>query len=263
MSTTLGGCVFVWRNNDQDYHIKETLTCLVELCDEVVVAAGGPDGTFEDVFNFIQEMALFSKKWESVTLICITQEMWDSQQGREKLSYFSNICIERLTTEYLCYIQADEVLHPDSFPFVRMAIETGKEAFFMRRLNLWKDSNHMLNVPQEKKPCSTEVIRLAKTKYRCVDDAESLSVPECYVLGDIDNMQIYHTGFIRDPVKHLVKISHMQVEVFLMADYDEKAKNCDRLIPSRWFSDADLLPIPRELPRFIQSWAEERYPSSK
>jgi hypothetical protein len=259
MKPTLGGASFVWRNNDQDYHIKETLTCLVDLCDEVVVAAGGTDGTFEDVFHFIQEMALFSDRWEKVRLIEITEDMWNGQHGREKLSYFSNICIELLTTDYTCYIQADEVLSEEAFPYVRMAIETGKEAFFMRRLNLWKDHNHMLNVSQDRKPCSTEVIRLAKTKYRCVDDAESIGVPECYVFGDIDTMVIYHTGFIRNGKKMLVKVKHMLTEVFGWSN-DVRAENCDTFIPERFFSDADIVPIPKPLPKFIQQWAKERYP---
>jgi hypothetical protein len=259
MNKSLGGATFVWRNNDQDYHIKETLACLAELCDEVVVAAGGPDGTFEDVFIFIQEMALFSKKWERVTLISITQEMWDSQQGREKLSYFSNMCIERLTTDYVCYIQADEVLHESAFPYVREAIETGAEAFFVRRLNLWKTPMYMLDVPQERKPCSTEVIRLAKKKYRCIDDAESFGVPECYVYGSIDLMTIFHTGFVRDGKKMLVKVKHMLTEVFGWSN-DVRAENCETFIPERFFSDTDIVPIPKPLPKFIQQWAKERYP---
>lgn len=259
MKPTLGGATFVWRGNDQDYNYRETIACLCELCDEVVIAAGGPDGTFWDCVTFTDSLKQFHHKRIIVTEI--SQRMWDSQQGREKLSYFSNLAIEKLHTDYVFYLQCDEILHEDSFPYVRMAIETGKEAFFMRRLNLWRDPGHMLNVPQDRKPCSTEVIRLAKTKYRCVDDAESLGVPECYVLGDIDSMMIYHMGFIRDGKKMLVKVKHMLTEVFGWSN-DTRAENCDKFEPSRFFSDDDIVPIPRQLPKFIQKWCEERYPVS-
>lgn len=254
MAKSLGGSTFVYRGIDQDYNFIETMDCLYELCDQVSIAVGGNDGTSEKVFEWAR-----TKKKGKVLITYITQEDWDSQVGREKLSYFSNLAIEKLETDYFCYVQADEVLSEDAFPFVRQAIETDKEAFFMRRLNLWKDPYHMLNVDQSRKPCSTEVIRLAKKQYRCVDDAESIGTPECYVLGDIDLMTIYHTGFVRDPVKHLVKIKHMLCEVFGWSN-DTRAENCDQFIPERFFSEQDIIPIPKPLPKFIQKWAEERYP---
>lgn len=252
---TLGGVTFAWRNNDQDYHVCETLRSLVDFCDQVAIAVGGPDGTYEDV-----EKLIIDNKWQNVILIKITQEMWDGQQGREKLSFFSNIAIEQLTTDYFCYIQADEMLHEASILYLRMAIETGYEAFFMRRLNLWKTPWLMLDVEQSRKPVSTEVIRLAKTNYRCVDDAEQIGCSQAVVYGGLDFMQIFHMGFVRHKVKHLVKIAHMQKEVFLWGDYDEKAKNCKEFQPQRWFSDDDLIPIPRPLPKYITQWCAERYP---
>jgi hypothetical protein len=258
---TLGGATFVWRGNDQDYCFMETIECLTELCDEIQVAAGGADGTWEGVFLLMKELseAYPEKKFG---LIQIIQEEWDSQQGREKLSHFSNMAISALSTDYVFYLQCDEILHEDSFPYVRAAIETGCESFFVQRLNLWKDAGHMLNVPQERKPCSTEVIRLAKARNRCVDDAESLGVTECYLMGNIEDMQIFHVGFIRDKVKHLVKIRHMLVDVFQFGENDKRAENCDVFIPERFFSDDDIIPIPRPLPKFIRHWCEERYPTA-
>lgn len=260
---TLGGSNFVWNGIRQDYNFIETLECLYALCDEISIAAGGDDGTWEEVYKWA---LLHSDR--RIHLYRISEGEWRSQVGREKLSYFSNIAIGLLTTEWNLYLQSDEILHEDSFDNVRQAIEMadeyGVQAYFCRRLNLWKTPYHMLNVSQERKPCSTEVIRLARSIYRCVDDAESLGVPHVHIPGGIDNILIYHMGFVRDPVKHLVKIAHMQKEVFLWGDYDEKAKNCDRLEPDRWFDpEKDLIPIPRPLPKYIQKWAEERYPNSQ
>jgi len=257
MPKSLGGSTFVWRGIDQDYNFIETLDCLYELCDQVSVAVGGTDGTSQKVFEWAR-----TKKKGKVLITYITQEDWNAQVGREKLSYFSNLAIEKLETDWNFYLQCDEILHEDSFETVRQAIEYPVEAYFCRRLNLWKTPYQMLNVPQERKPCSTEVIRLARTQYRCVDDAESLGVGSVHIPGDIDNIMIFHMGFVRDQVKHLEKIRHMQVEVFLWGDFDVKAKDCDRLIPDRWFSpETDLIPIPRPLPKFIQKWVDDRYPN--
>lgn len=260
MVKTLGGSTFAWNAMKQDYCFIETLECLYELCDEIAVIHGGDDGTTE-VFNEWADKKTWNGK--SIQAANILKSDWDSQVGREKLSYFSNLAIAMLGTDWNFYLQADEILHEDSFPYVRQAIEDPQaDGYLIRRLNLWKDPYHMLNVPQERKPVSTEVIRLAKTRFRCVDDAESLGVTGMVgILGDVDNMQIYHMGFVRDKVKHLEKIRHMQVEVFQWGDFDVKAKDCTEFQPDRWFDpEKDLVPIPKPLPRFVQSWARERYP---
>lgn len=262
---TLGGSTFAWNAIKQDYNVIETLECLYELCDEVAIVAGGTDGTTELVREWFNKSYNRPDKGATVLhLYELGEKEWKQQQGREKLSYFSNIAIEHLQTDWNFYLQADEIIHEDCFPTIREAIKYDVDAYFCRRLNLWKTPYLMLNVPQERKPCSTEVIRLARTKYRCVDDAESLGVNgEVYVAGDMDAIQIFHMGFVRDPVKHLEKIRHMQTEVFLWGDYDEKAKNCTELQPDRWFDpEKDLIPIPRPLPKFIQAWADERYKKS-
>ena len=65
-------------------------------------------------------------------------------------------------------------------------------------------------------------------------------------------------GFVRDKKKMLVKIKHMLVDVFLHGENDKRAENCEEFMPERFFSDDDIIPIPKKLPKFIQAWAEER-----
>lgn len=268
--TTLGGSTFIWNGIKQDYHIIETLECLYELCDEISVAYGGNDGTFELVNKWI-----FNKKenpdCKMIHVHFITEDDWKSQVGREKLSYFSNTAIDKLFTDWFVYVQADECLHEDDFQTIRDAVSQANyvvslgdnqiDALLVRRLNLWKTPLLMLDVPQERKPVSTEVIRIARKNCRCFDDAEQLAANNVSVYDHLDRIQIYHTGFVRDPVKHLEKIRHIQTEVFLWGDYDVKAKNCTEFQPDRWFDpEKDLLPIPRPLPKFIQQWARGIYP---
>lgn len=255
----LGGSTFVWNGNVQDYCYKETISCLSELADEISVVAGGNDGTFEEVSEHMRKL-ITEYPNKVFILSMITQEEWDAQQGREKLSYFSNMAIERLTTEWNFYLQCDEIIHENSFQYIRQAIEHDANAFLCRRLNLWGDPLHMLNVPQERKPVSTEVIRLAKTNFRCVDDAENIGVDSCHILGDIDLIQIWHMGFVRDQRKHIHKIKHMQKDVFLM-DYDKRADLSEVFDPWQWgFTKEDVVDVPGELPKFIKQWCTDRYP---
>jgi hypothetical protein len=260
--TRLGAATFCWNGIKQDYHLLETCDCLLELADELSVVVGGDDGTVEQFDQWVVRQ----KRDKTIHVRYISKEEWDAQIGREKLSYFSNMAIERLTTPWFCYIQADECLHEGDFETIRKAVnEAGDhpniDAMFCRRLNLWKTPLLMLNVPQNRKPVSTEIIRICKSTSRCFDDAEGCTSDHPVIYGDIDAIQIYHTGFVRDEVKHLEKIRHMQTEVFLWGDFDVKAKNCEKFEPSRWFSDEDLIPIPdRPLPKFIQQWARDRHP---
>lgn len=242
----------IYNGNKQDYHFIQTLDCLYAFCDEVVVCCGGDDGTVEDILKWV-----IGKP--GVKVIKFTQEEWDSQQGREKLSYFSNMAISFLSTDWNFYLQCDEILHESCYKDVRSIIEIVDDAVMCSRINLWATPYTMLNVPQDRKPVSTEVIRLAKTNYRCFDDAESIGANNVS-MQFIDNIRIYHTGFVRDKDKHLVKIKHMQEEVFLW-DVDKRIHdNQDGFDCWKWgFYPEDVTPITEPLPFIIKAWAHARY----
>lgn len=251
---TLGGATFCYNAISQDYCIIESLECLYDLCDEVSVSYGGTDGSVDLIEEWVLSKGKFPKP---IHLHRISEKEWASQQGREKLSYFSNIAIEKLTTDYFYYQQADEVTTEASFSSIREAIEIGNESYLVSRLNLWASPFTVLNVEQNRKPVSTKIIRLAKKRYRCIGDAESLGVP--YVdVSFLNDIKIFHMGFVRQKDKHIHKIKHMQKEVFLM-DYDKRADIKDIFDPWIWgFGPEDVEPIKEPLPWFIQKWASER-----
>src|SRR5687768_1206772 len=123
MAKTLGGSTFAWNAIKQDYNIIETLECLYALCDEVAIVAGGTDGTVQLVSDWLGKT--YNRQDQGAPVIHfyeVGEKEWKQQQGREKLSYFSNIAIEHLQTDWNFYLQADEILHEDSFPYVRAAI---------------------------------------------------------------------------------------------------------------------------------------------
>ncbi len=231
-----------------DYNFIETAKCLIELCDQVVLLdAGSTDGSADELDQF--------KDIQNVTIVKVDNSEWKKQQGKEKLSYFTNLAKSFLTTEYYINIQADEILHENSYAAVRKAISTGYEAFVVKRINLWKDCNHQLDVPQNRKPCSTEIIRIAKINYNSVDDAESIGAPAVNIF--VNDITILHYGFVREKKKMVKKVRHMLGEVFLMS-LDEKLNGMEEWDSTKWFTDEDLKPLEIAHPKLMQEWVLTR-----
>jgi hypothetical protein len=248
---SLAGTLMVYNGQKFDYCFMEAIECLAEFCDHIIVVAGGDDGTYE----MIEE-----KYGELISLIRITEKEWNEQKGKEKLHYFTNIAInyaEVLGYEYQFNIQADEILSEISYGIVRKVIESNGEGFMCKRINLWKDCNHQLNVPQNRLPCSSEIIRLAKTKYRSCGDAESLDVPD--VNQNYTNLiEIWHYGFVRKREVMKSKIVNMQEAVFGI-DHDPKLDQSEIFNPDLWFDPAkDLKLIKGEHPLIMQKWIQSR-----
>jgi len=227
----------------------EAAASLIALCDQVVLLdAGSDDGTAE---------LLRTLESDKVKVITLDRTVWECLKpiGKERLAFFKNEAISYLTTDWNINIEGDEVIHEDSFPFIRKAIDQDAEAWLCHRFNLWGTPYHMLNVPQERKPCSNEVIRLAKTKYRSSGDAESL---DAQAKGLVDGIRIFHMGFVRKPEVMIKKIINIQEQIYLM-DHDKRIDPMgDKFDPWAIFSKDDVIPIPTELPFFVKKWALDR-----
>jgi hypothetical protein len=244
---TLGGLLFIKDGVKYDYCFEQSIICLQELCDQVcILAIQSDDGTTGLALKYQNEKTL---------VVCLDEIEWEKQHGREKLAYFQNLALSFLDTDYYFLLQGDEIVHEKSFPAIREAIQTNQEAFLCHRLNLWRDCMSYLNVPIERQPCNTQVIRLAKIKYKSVGDGESI---EAFANDDfLSQIRIYHMGFVRDKKVMKDKIKNMQSGVFQI-DYDPKLDNMDVFDWNAWFRNEDLSPIKEKLPFFIQEWAKTR-----
>jgi len=251
----LCGTLFVYNGRKYDYCFLESIQCLLDFCDHVVVAAGGEDGTLDEV------MGIAKKNEGRINVIVITKEEWESQHGREKLNYFTNITIQyadSLGFQYNFNLQSDEILTERSYAAVREAIQTNEESYMCTRINLWKSPYMQLDVPQERKPCSTQVLRLGKMSCRSYGDAESLMAHTC-TFDFTNRIRIYHMGFVRKQDVMRGKIINMQVDVFGMEHYDSKLDESELFNPDLWFDPkTDLKPIDEPLPEIIKNWAKER-----
>jgi glycosyltransferase involved in cell wall biosynthesis len=253
MPKSLAGTLFVYNGKSQDYCYLEAIRCLQELCDFVIVCdAGSTDGTRERLRKLQQKVG-----W--LALIECEKGEWESQRGKEKLNHFTNKAIEMaefMGFDYQFNLQADEIIHEDSYPYIREAIELDQEAFQCRRINLWGSPFTRLNVPQNRLPCSEVILRLAKTHCRSYGDAESLQSGTCS-MDYINKIRLYHMGFVRDRKIHPDKIRHMQKDVFLL-DPDKKLEGMEVFDPWKWFDREDVIPIGEPLPKLIQKWALDR-----
>lgn len=249
----LAGVVFMRNAVSLDYCFEECIKSMSSVCDCIyVLDAGSDDGTKDMLLSMFCENA-------KIVLISLPIEDWEKQKGKEKLSYFTNIAIELAEHdgyEYILNIQADEVLSERSYNAISEAIETGAEAFMCTRINLWGSPFTYLSVPDNKQPCSTKIIRLAKSKYRSVDDAESIGVSDVS-FNFLKDIKIWHMGFVRDKFIMKDKVIHMQEGVFGV-DHDEKLDGVDYFDSERWFSGNDLSIIEEPLPTIIKDWAIDR-----
>jgi hypothetical protein len=251
MKKTIGGSLLIRNGNKFDYCYKESIQCLLEFCDKVVICVVPTyDGTYETVLdiasmhNNIKVRAFNDSDWEHLSFM-----------NKYRLSIFTNYAIEFLDTDYVFNLQSDEILDPSSYEYVRQAVQEGYEGYLCTRINLWGSPYTQLNVPHNRKPCSTEIVRLAKTCYRAYDDAESIAAP----VEDkfLDKIKIWHMGFVRKREIHPAKIREMQGNIF-KCGVDEKLTGMEVFDSTKWFGPDDLVPIEGELPPLIRQWAKER-----
>lgn len=247
---TVGGAIFIKDGFKYDYNFMEAISSM-SFCDQVVICVvAGDDGTYEAVKRL--------ERFPQYRVIVIDDTMWNLLKGKERLNYFSNIAIANLETDWVLYVQADEVLHEDSIPFIRQAITRDNvNGFMCTRYNLWNTPYHYLTCPLDRQPCSTSVIRLARSHFRTYGDAESIAIDGFLSNEFCPKIEIFHMGFVRKRSVMKAKIINMQENIF-ETPHDSRLDEDKEFNPMRYFSKEDLSPIPKPLPKAVQQWAKER-----
>lgn len=249
MAKKLGSSILLYNCESQDYCWREAIASVKAFADELVILdAGSTDQTAEMAKEYEDE---------KTKVICLPNSEWSKMRGKEKLSHFTNMAKEMLSTEWHFNIQADEVVSEKSIPYIKMAIEQDEEGFFCRRVNLWGDSRHHIKYGHPRMPVGDTIIRLAKTKYYSVDDAEGIFTGGASY-DFFENIQIYHMGFVRNKYIHTKKIEHMLTKVFGMG-MDKSVEEMNGVFnPWSNFTKEDVVPIKGELPIYVREWAKVR-----
>jgi len=247
--TKLTGVTMIRNGVMYDYCYHATIQCLLDLCDEVVIVVPKSyDGTELDI-----QMTYWPK--ERIKIIT-PEEEWDSIEGKYKLSYFSNVGLAEVKEGWVIYLQADEVIHERSFPWIRQAINEGGNGYMVSRHNLWATPDHILDVVHDRMPCSPYVMRLAEAGTLSYDDAESLAIDHVDTRHK-DKIEIFHYGFIRDWQVMKSKVINMQVGVFGMTDYDKRLDVGEAFDPFAFFEPKDLKRHWLSHPKYIKEWLDK------
>lgn len=110
----ISGFTFIRNGNALGYPFVPSIRSLLPLCDEVIVnVPRSTDGTLEAV------RAIGDPK------IRIIETEWDEAQRTAGLvlSQHTNLALDQCTGDWCVYIQGDEVLHEESIPGMRAALE--------------------------------------------------------------------------------------------------------------------------------------------
>ncbi len=83
-----------------NYPVLESIQSILPICDEFIVNVGDSE---DDTLNLIQ--SLRSSK------IRIIQNTWDKTQGKEVLSFQTNLALQECKGDWAFYLQSDEVIH--------------------------------------------------------------------------------------------------------------------------------------------------------
>jgi hypothetical protein len=110
----ISGFTFIRNGNTLGYPFVPSIRSMLPLCDEVIVnVPQSTDGTLDAVH------AIGDPK------IRIVESAWDESQRTAglALSHHTNLALRECAGDWCVYIQGDEVLHEESIPAMRAALE--------------------------------------------------------------------------------------------------------------------------------------------
>jgi len=251
---TLGGSIFVRNAIKYDYCIRESIASLAALCDEVfILDCQSDDGTTEMLDDYV-------KAFPHVRYY--KNGNWNCADTYRKLAMLANDCINALATDWHIMLQADEVIHEDSFPMIRQLVNANQNRnYAVRRLNLFGDVDHHIRFDLDQKPCSDQPIRLAMRHVQAMGDAESLDWGH-YNGSHINDILIYHYGYVRHDKMNIDKAVDMQ-GWFNGANSSVDGRILEMQKTGIWepyklMDESKVTPIPKPHPMFSKAWADER-----
>lgn len=177
------------RNGDYyDYPFREALYSALPVADKIVVCE-----CFSDKDNTFEELQKIQAQHPGK--IEIVQQNWVDMSAKrpfEQLSTLGNYAAMFLDTDWKWQLQADEVIHEDSYEEIRRVLETAPTSVSAMRVKY----THMLgNFETEFDFCYTELIRIARrfSGWELIGDACQLDRAD--KSGVIDtNIRVFHYG---------------------------------------------------------------------
>ncbi len=251
---TLGGNVVIRNGDELDYCWREAVASLLPICHEVVVCdADSTDGTREYMDLWASE--------EPKIKIC--NWAWPSPVGRSHhwfVEWF-NYAREHLHTDWHIQLDADEVLHEDSYDEVLRAVRD-KRTLVCKRYNFWKDHQHLIPPGH---CCGHQVIRVGPQPLWMPTDCPDPRGKALADLSEHSNCEIFHYGFIRKPAAFFQKERLLQGYYF--NSYDprlERAQEKQEKEGANWMMECNvgyedkLIKFTGSHPKVARKWLKER-----
>ena len=257
-----------------DYPLRESITSILPLVDEMVVAVGdSDDGTLELVES------INSPK------VRIIHTVWDPElrSGGRVLAQQTNLALAACQGDWCFYLQADEVIHENdldriSFSMQRHHRRPRIDGLTFRYHHFRADYGLRDPLPYRRQ---TRIIR-SRREIRSVGDACGFGVVGRKLITAGTGAWVYHYGYVKPPRAMAAKMDyflslydgrHVTAGMELQAeDYDWDLRTCERFTQSHPAVMADRIaakdwPTPRviTLPRWRNRrfWAGLIYKNSR
>lgn len=251
--SSIGGGFFIHKGIYLDFCFEAVIKSYLDNVDDVWVLALGPDDGTMDIL----------KKYEGERFHIIEGE-WSECTTFDRFKIYTNRVLERLRTDWVLHLQADEVLHENAGKFLRQVIKgTMYDGFLMRRVNLWRSKDLCVRYDAPVKPCDDVVMRFGK-RYKCPTFdmmRDSDLVCNGRVCWDyIDRLPIIHYGMVRDRLKMAEKVVGVQ-----STDHGASSRVDARLVEAlktgvykyeQFGWDFHLMPMPFTHPKYAKEWLD-------
>ena len=197
----ISGFTFVRNAIDLYYPVVESITSILPICDEFVVAAGdSTDGTTELIRSIGDPK------------IKIIDTVWDQTQfvGGRSNAQQTNIALDACTGDWAFYLQADEVAHEDDLSRVvecmrRHLDDRRVEGLLFDYLHFFADYDHI----QTAHNWYRREVRVVRTGIgaRSWHSAQGFRRNEQKLHVVASGARIFHYGWVRPP-RHMLRKAH-------------------------------------------------------
>lgn len=244
-----------------DYCWEEAGRSLLDVADELILCdSDSTDGTRAAMIEWAARdprVRVINYPWPTLPTYETVAGKLPGPPGQPRmLIKWLNFCREHCRYPMQITTDADEVLHPDSYPAICEAVER-MECRWFHRLNFWRDHRH---ITQDGKVVGCHVARLGPTAFEmCSDEPRYEGEPLIRQRATRDpRLRFFHYGFIRRTDAFYAKSKVMQPA--LCNSYDERLERAERENVS-WFDTTDvgdLLPFNDEHPPVMHDWLNAR-----
>ena len=196
---TISGFSFVRNGVTFDYPFLESISSILPLCDEFVVAVGQAD---DDTLVRIQQLR--SPK------IKIIETVWDESLRTRGfvLAHQTNIALDHVTGDWAFYLQADEVVHENDLPVIKDAVRQFHDDRSVEGLLFtYKHFYGNYDYVGTSRRWYRHEIRVVRTGIgvRSWEDAQGFRINGRKLRVRPLNASIYHYGWVKSPETQMAK----------------------------------------------------------